>query len=72
MMLDTIYELYVKYSLVRWIYQLGILFTWAVWAQASFSQKDATWLVFGWLPAVFWPIQAIAYGLSLLFTQFRG
>jgi hypothetical protein len=31
---------------------------------------QATWLVFGWLPAVFWPVQLIAAGLSWLWAHF--
>jgi hypothetical protein len=67
-MFDQIYELYAKYGSFRWLYQLGFLIAWAIWARDSLQSHEATWLVFGWLPAVFWPVQLAAFGLSRLCT----
>jgi hypothetical protein len=59
-MFDTLYEFYAKYWLVRWVYQIGFFVTWAVWAAKSLDVDEVTWLVFGWLPAVFWPLEFVA------------
>jgi hypothetical protein len=69
-MFDRTYELYAKYSAFRWLYQLGFLIAWAIWVRDSLKvdPHDATWLVFGWLPAVFWPVQLAAFVLSRLCT----
>jgi hypothetical protein len=67
-MFGTIGELYVKYGLIRWVYQLGFLIAWAIWAHNSLQEHQATWLVFGWLPAVFWPVQLIAFVLARLYA----
>jgi hypothetical protein len=69
-MFGTISDLYVKYGPIRWVYQLGFLIAWAIWAHDSVHEHQATWLVFGWLPAVFWPVQLIAAGLSWLWAHF--
>ena len=58
-MFDWIYGSFVNYRFVRALYGMGFVVFWASWAQQSIAAKEATWLVFGWLPAVFWPIQAL-------------
>jgi hypothetical protein len=69
-MFGTVSDLYVKYGPIRLVYQLGFLIAWAIWAHHSVLHDDATWLVFGWLPAVFWPIQLIAAVLLWLWAHF--
>jgi hypothetical protein len=70
-MFDKLYEYYVNYRIVRATYQIGFFLFWADWARKGLQPTapgvtaipdvvpDVTWLIFGWLPAVFWPIQAI-------------
>jgi hypothetical protein len=43
------------------LYALGFFLFWASWAEKSLTANptEVTWLVFGWLPAVFWPVQAV-------------
>jgi len=65
-MIDQIYEAYIRYRALRILYQLGFLVAWAIWANRSLNPDQGTgepgaiWLVFGWLPAVFWPIELLA------------
>jgi hypothetical protein len=58
-MFDWLYRLWVNSRTVRLLYGLGFFLFWASWAKQSLDANDVTWLVFGWLPAVFWPIQAV-------------
>ena len=63
-MFDWFYGAYVNYQTVRAAYAAGFLLTWASWADKSLNATppETTWLVFGWLPAVFWPVQALVNG----------
>jgi hypothetical protein len=65
-MFDRIYNLYARFELVRWLYQIGFLIAWGVWAAMSLQAHEATWVVFGWLPAMFWPVELIAYAVRWL------
>ena len=65
-MFDRIFDAYVKYVAVRLLYQIGFVIAWAFWASKSLLNHEATWLVFGWLPAVFWPVELVARSLSWL------
>lgn len=67
-MFNQVYELYAKSAVLRWTYQLGFLIAWAMWASSGLQTNEATWLVFGWLPAIFWPVQLVARVLSWLGT----
>ena len=58
-MFDWLYALWVNSRTVRLLYALGFFLFWASWAKQSLAVNEVTWLVFGWLPAVFWPIQAV-------------
>ena len=59
-MFDKIYEWYVNYRLVRLAYQAGFFISWAIWAYPSIKAYEVTWLLFGWLPSLFWPVALIA------------
>jgi hypothetical protein len=62
-MFDTVYALYVNHRWVRIIYGIGFGLFWAIWASTSLTAPEAsvTWLVFGWLPAVFWPVEVLVW-----------
>jgi hypothetical protein len=62
-MFDTIYEWYVNKQWVRILYGIGFFAAWVVWAAGSVSSGQVTWLVFGWLPAFFWPIGLVAWAV---------
>ena len=61
-MFDKLYEVYVNFRTIRATYQVGFFIYWAQWAKEGLEAmpSEVTWLVFGWLPAVFWPIQLIS------------